>query len=315
LVGFLIKRLGQSVAVVFGVLLITFLLVHLLPGSPARATLGARANPVSIAAFNHANGYDKPLIQQFIAYVDRALHGNLGFSYLQNQTVTDLIRELLPKDVLLVGISYLVALIIAVPLGVYQAVRRNHAGDYVATGLSFVFYSMPGFFLAFLLIAGFAVKLRLFTAGAPQGASAGAILSDPKGLVLPVATLALITIAQFSRYMRSAAIENLAQDYIRTARAKGIGEARVLVRHLTRNSLVSIVTLLGLSLPIVVSGALVIEDVFNYPGMGLEFFKAATTQDYPVLLGFTLFVGVATVVGTLVADLSYAALDPRVRLG
>jgi peptide/nickel transport system permease protein len=315
MIGFLIKRLGQSAAVVLGVLLITFLMVHLLPGSPARATLGARANPVSIAAFNHANGYDKPLAQQFIAYVDRVIHGNLGFSYLQNQTVADLIREFFPKDVLLVGIAYFIALIIAIPLGVYQAVRRNHAGDYVATGLAFVFYSMPSFFLAFLLIAVFAVKLRVVPAEAPQGASASAILSDPKGLVLPVATLALITIAQFSRYMRSAAIENLAQDYIRTARAKGMGEAAVLVRHLTRNCLVSIVTLLGLSLPVVVSGALVIEDVFNYPGMGLEFFKAATTQDYPVLLGFTLFVGVATVVGNLVADLGYAALDPRVRLG
>jgi peptide/nickel transport system permease protein len=314
MVGFFIKRLGQSIAVVLGVLIITFVLIHLLPGSPARATLGSRATPVSIAAFNHANGYDKPLVQQFIAYVHRVVQGNLGFSYLQNQTVADLIRELLPKDIILVGIAYFVALVIAIPLGVYQAVRRNRLGDYVATGFAFVFYSMPSFFLAFLLIAGFAVKLRLFSAEAPQGGSAGAILADPKGLVLPVLTLALITIAQFSRYMRSAAIENLAQDYIRTARAKGMGEGTVLIRHLTRNCLVSIVTLLGLSLPVVVAGALVIEDVFNYPGMGLEFFKAATTQDYPVLLGFTLFVGVATVLGNLLADLGYAALDPRVRL-
>jgi peptide/nickel transport system permease protein len=297
-----------------GVLIITFVMIHLLPGSPARATLGARATPVAIAAFNHANGYDRPLPQQFIAYVGRVLRGNLGFSYLQNQTVIDLIKELLPKDIILVGFSYLVALLVAIPLGVYQAVRRNRLGDYVATGFAFVFYSMPSFFLSFLLIALFAVKLRLFAAEAPQGGSVGAILSDPGGLVLPVVTLALITIAQFSRYMRSAAIENLAQDYIRTARAKGMSERTVLVRHLARNCLVSIVTLLGLSLPVVVAGALVIEDVYNYPGMGLEFFKAATTQDYPVLLGFTLFVGVATVIGNLLADLGYAFLDPRVRL-
>jgi peptide/nickel transport system permease protein len=314
MVGFLIKRLGQSIAVVLGVLVITFIMIHLLPGSPARATLGARATPTAIAAFNHANGYDKPLVQQFLAYVNRVIDGNLGFSYLQNQSVADLIRELLPKDLILVGIAYLLALIVAVPLGVYQAVRRNRLGDYVATGFAFVFYSMPSFFLAFLLIGAFAVKLRVLPAEAPQGATAGAILSDPKGLVLPVLTLALITIAQFSRYMRSAAIDNLGQDYIRTARAKGMGERTVLVRHLARNCFVSIVTLLGLSLPVVVAGALVIEDVYNYPGMGLEFFKAATTQDYPVLLGFTLFVGIATVVGNLLADLGYAALDPRVRL-
>jgi peptide/nickel transport system permease protein len=315
MISFLIRRFGQSIAVIAGVLITTFVMIHLLPGSPARATLGARATPVAIAAFNHANGYDRPLVDQFLAYVSRVIHGNLGFSYLQNQSVIDLIKELLPKDIILVGFAYAIALVVAIPLGVYQAVRRNRAGDYIATGFAFILYSMPSFFLAFLLIAAFSVKFRVFAAEAPQGGSVGSILSDPRGLVLPVLTLALITIAQFSRYMRSSAIENLAQDYIRTARAKGMSERTVLIRHLTRNCLVPIVTLLGLSLPVVVSGALVIEDVYNYPGMGLEFFKAATTQDYPVLLGFTLFIGVATVLGNLFADLGYVMLDPRVRLG
>lgn len=276
--------------------------------------LGPRANPVSIAAFNHANGYDRPLAIQFFAYIGRVAHGNLGFSYIQNQSVGGLVRRLLPKDVILVGSATVIALALAIPLGIYQAVRRNSTGDYVLTGLAFIFYSMPSFFLGFLLISLLSVRFHFLPPEAPQGGTVLSILAQPSGLVLPVMTLALITIAQFSRYMRSSAIDSLAQDYIRTARMKGLGRNAILRRHVLRNSLVSIVTLLGLSLPVLVAGALVVEDVFNYPGMGLAFFKAATTQDYPVLIGFTLFVGVATAGGNLLADIGYAMLDPRVRL-
>lgn len=299
---------------VLGVLVITFVLTRLLPGSPARAILGPRANAVTMAAFNHANGYDRPLPIQFIDYVGRAVSGNLGFSYIQNQSVAGLVQRLLPKDIILVGLATILALVVAIPLGIYQAVRRNGAGDYVFTGAAFTFYSMPSFFLGFLLIELFSIHFHWLPPEAPQEQSAFSILAHPSGLVLPILTLALVTIAQFSRYMRSSAIDSLAQDYIRTARAKGLPERSVLRRHVLRNSLVAVVTLVGLSIPVLVAGALVVEDVFNYPGMGLSFFHAATTQDYPVLIGFTLFVGVATALGNLAADLGYAVLDPRVRL-
>ncbi|MGH9074555.1 MAG: ABC transporter permease, partial [Acidimicrobiales bacterium] len=149
---------------------------------------------------------------------------------------------------------------------------------------------------------------------APQFTNALSILAHPRGLILPVAALALVTISSYSQYLRGSAIENLAQDYIRTARAKGLSERAVLFRHLLRNTMIPIVTLLGLTLPVVVGGALIVEAVFNYPGMGLLFFQAALQQDYPILLGFTLFIGVATVVGNLLADIVYGVLDPRVRL-
>lgn len=276
--------------------------------------LGPRANPTTIAAFNHANGYDRPLVVQFIQYVGRAFKGNLGFSYIQNQSVSGLVQRLLPKDIVLVGFAIVVALLVAVPLGIYQAVRRNSIGDYVVTGWAFTFYSMPSFFLGFVLIDLLSIRFHWLPPEAPQVQGAFSILAHPVGLVLPVLTLALVTIAQFSRYMRSSAIDSLAQDYVRTARAKGLPEHGVLRRHVLRNSLVAVVTLVGLSIPVLVAGALVVEDVFNYPGMGLSFFKAATTHDYPVLIGFTLFVGVATAIGNLLADLGYAVLDPRVRL-
>ena len=185
----------------------------------------------------------------------------------------------------------------AIPLGIYQAIRRNTIGDYVMTGFSFIFYSMPIFLLAFLLIVLFSIQFHVFPAEAPQTSSAVAILEDPRALFLPVLSLSLITIASFSRYIRSSGIENMAQDFIRTARAKGLPQRLVVTRHLLRNSLMPIVTLLGLSLPAIVGGALITEQVFNYPGMGLQFFKAAEDQDYAILIGFTIFIGISTVVG------------------
>jgi peptide/nickel transport system permease protein len=312
---FLVRRFVQSVVVVFGVLVITFILVHLLPGSPAKAELGPKATSVAIAQFNKTNGLDHPLIVQFWIYLTRVARGNLGFSYIQNQTVASLVAQNLPKDAILIVISTILSLVVAIPLGIYQAIRRNTIGDYVMTGFSFIFYSMPIFLLGFLLIVLFSIQFHVFPAEAPQTSSAVAILEQPRALVLPVVSLALITIASFSRYIRSSGIENLAQDFIRTARAKGLPQRLVVTRHLLRNSLMPIVTLLGLSLPFIVGGALITEQVFNYPGMGLVFFKAAEDQDYAILIGFTIFIGIATVVGNLLADIAYGLLDPRIRVG
>lgn len=310
---YIVRRLIQAVVVVIGVTLIVFLLIHLLPGGPARAALGARATKAAIRNFNVANGYNRSIPVQYGLYVWRLLHGNLGYSYHYNQTVLSLLETNLPKSALLVGLAYAFALIIGVPLGLYQAVRRNKFGDYVATGVAFVGYAMPNFWAGMLLILAFAIDLHIFPFEAPQAGTVGAILSDPRALVLPVATLALVNFALFSRFMRSSAIENMVQDYIRTARAKGISTRRVIFRHLLPNSVSPIITLIGLTLPVVLSGAIVIESVFNYPGMGLLLWTAALKQDYPLLMGFTVVIGVATVLGSLIADVLYAVVDPRVR--
>ena len=312
---YLVRRVGQAIVVVIGVMILTFIMIHMEPGSVARAVLGVHATPGRIAIFNSTYGLNEPLYTQFVTYVQQVFHGNLGTSYQLQQPVRSLIAQRLPKDALLLGISTVLALLIAIPMGLYQAVRRNTLGDHVFTSVSFTLYSMPDFFFALLLIALFSVQLRLLPPTVPPAASVGGLLADPRALVLPVATLSLVTVASFSRYQRSSAIDVLSQDFIRTARAKGMPERKILLRHVLRNSLLPVITLLGLSLPGIVAGAVIAEEVFNFPGMGLLFYQAATSHDFPILLGSTLVVGVATVVGNLLADIGYAVLDPRVRYG
>lgn len=311
--GFLLRRTGQAVIVLLLVSLIVFVLLHLLPGGAARAVLGPRATPAQIATFNAQNGLDDPLLQQFAVWLKHLLQGDLGYSYRLNQSVSSLIAEKLPKTILLNALALVVAVVLAVPIGVAQAVRRNGLLDYTATFLGFVFYSTPIFFLSLMLVLWFSLNLGWFPAQAPQASTVAGILADPAGLVLPVASLVLLDVALFTRYMRSAMLDNLVQEYVRTAYAKGAGRSRVVYRHVLRNSLIPMVTILGLSLPVLLAGSLVTEQVFNYPGMGLLFYQEAVTSDYPVLLGITLVVGVATVLGNLLADIGYALLDPRVR--
>jgi peptide/nickel transport system permease protein len=313
MIGYTLRRLGQAAIVVLGVTVLVFLLEHLIPGSLARAILGPRASGVEIAAFNRANGLDRPVVAQYLTFLSHLLHGNLGYSYRLNQSVDSLVVHQLPNDLILVGIALALALLIAIPLGVAQAVRRNRALDHVATGAAFLLYSMPSYWLGLLLIAGLTISFHVFPAEAPQAASAGGVLADPRALVLPVVTLTLVNVALFSRYMRSAAVDTLAQEYVRVARSKGLPARVILTRHVLRNSLVPVVTLLGLSIPAVLTTGLVVEYVFNFPGLGLTYFNAAVNADYPVELGITVLVGIATVLGSLLADLAYAVLDPRVR--
>jgi peptide/nickel transport system permease protein len=310
---YLVRRAGQAVVVVIGVMIMTFIMIHLEPGSAARATLGARVTPGRIAIFNSTYGLNEPLSTQFVTYVKQVFQGNFGTSYSMQQPVSTLIAQRLPRDMVLLGLSTLVALAIAIPMGVYQAVRRGGVTDHTLTGVSFTLYSMPDFFFAILLIAVFSVQLRLLPPEAPQATSVAGILADPRALILPVVTLALVSLASYSRYMRASAIEVLAQDYIKVARAKGMPQRLILVRHVLRNSLLPVVTLVGLSFPSIVAGAVIAEAVFNYPGMGLLLWQAAVSHDFPVLLGSTLIVGIATVAGSLLADIAYSVLDPRVR--
>jgi peptide/nickel transport system permease protein len=311
--GFLIRRILQTLLVLFLVTVFTLALVHLFPGGPIRSLLGPRATAEQVAYYNRLYGFDQPFYVQYIKWVDQILHGNFGFSTKLNQSVGSLIGQDLPKTIVLVGLGTLVSLLFGIPLGLYQAVKRYTAGDYILTGVSFLGYATPTFFIGLLLIQWFAIDINLFPPFAPQGTTVGQVLSQPRALVLPVLAYSFVLYALWSRYMRSSVMDNLVQDYVRTARAKGASERRVLWGHVFRNSLMSIITLLGLSLPALVAGAIFIEVVFNFPGMGLAFFNAAQQVDYQVLLGFTLVATLATIVGNLLADVSYAILDPRVR--
>jgi len=310
--AYLARRVGQALIVIIGVSIAVFVLSRILPGGP-RAILGARATPQQVHTFIVQNGLNKPLVVQYGVFLKLLLQGNLGYSYHYNQSVNSLLASDLPKSAILVGLSTLIALAIAVPLGIMQAVRRYTLLDYTLTGASFVGYSMPTFWLGTLLIAWFSIDLHIFPSEGPQSGGVAGIFTHPTAMVLPVATLVVVNVALFSRYMRSSAIESLVQDFIRTARSKGLSERAVITNHLLRNSLIPIVTLLGVSLPYIFSGALITESVFNYPGMGLLFWNAAQVKDYAVLIGGTLVVSVAAVLGSLAADLIYAAIDPRVR--
>ena len=192
-----------------------------------------------------------------------------------------LITQRLPRDVLLLGASTVLALVIAIPMGIYQAVRRDRLSDHLLDGVSFTLYSMPDFFFAIMLIALFSVQLHILPPEAPSAPDVSGMLADPRALVLPILTLTLVSVAGFSRYMRASAIDVLAQDYLRTARAKGAPERLVLFRHVLRNSILPVVTMVGLSFPGIISGAVIAEEVFNYQGMGLLFFQAATQHDFP----------------------------------
>ena len=311
--GFLIRRVLQALLVLFLVTVFTLALVHLFPGGPIRSLLGPRATPEQVAHYNQLYGFDQPFYVQYFKWLGQVVHGNLGFSTKLNQSVTSLIAQDLPKTIVLVSLGTVVSLLFGIPLGLYQAVKRYTVGDYVLTGVSFLGYATPTFFVGLLLIEWFAINIHLFPPFAPQGTTVAEILSQPRALVLPVAAYSFVLYALWSRYMRSSVMDNLVQDYVRTARAKGASERRVLWGHIFRNSLISIVTLLGLSLPALVAGAIFIEVVFNYPGMGLAFYNAALNVDYQVLLGFTLVATLATIVGNILADVGYAVLDPRVR--
>jgi peptide/nickel transport system permease protein len=314
MVRYLVVRVGQAIVVVVLVTVIAFLILHLLPGGVARATLGKDATLDQLAAFNHANGYDKPWFQQYILYAGRLLRGDLGYSYQLNQSVVAAIFQRLPKTMVLSLFSTVLAVVVAIPLGVVQAVRRNRSADYTITSLSLLAYATPIFFMGLLLIILFSQVWPILPPEAPQGFTVTDVLADPAGLVLPVVTLAIVTVAVYSRYVRSSMVDNLNENYVRTARSKGLPEWRVVLVHTLRNGLFPIIGLLGMYLPALFSGALVVESLFNYPGMGQLFWQAALKRDYPILLGVTLVISIATVAGSLVADLLYAAADPRVRL-
>ncbi len=312
--GYLIRRIGASIVVVIGVSIFVFLLLHIIYPSPAIDVLGPRSTPVAIKAWNKAHGFDRPWIVQYWSYIVGVLHGNLGYSYKLNQSVAALFNERWARSAYLSGISLVLAILIAFPVGIYQAVRRNTLGDNIVTSLAFVTYAMPVFFLALILIQVFALSLPIFSFEASQSTNVLYVMGDWHAMTLPVATLTLISVASYSRFMRSTAIDTLAQDYIKAARAKGLPEKLVLWRHLVRNACLPMVTLIGLSIPFLLAGNLITESVFNYQGLGFLFYTSLTSVDYPVLLAYTLVGAILTVVGNLVADIALTVADPRIRL-
>ena len=312
---YIAQRVFQALIVLLLVTLITFSILHALPGGAARSALGLDATQAQIDAYNHQMGYDQPLWKQYFGYLIQIFHGEFGHSFRLNMPVADAIGQRLPKTIVLSLMSAVVAILLAIPIGAIQAVKRNRTADYALTVIAMLAYSTPLFFLGLVLIILFSQVWPIFPPEAPQGFSVGEVLSQGRSLVLPTTTLAIVMPAVYARYMRSSMIDNLEENYIRTARSKGITETRVVIVHALRNSLFPIITLLGMQLPALFSGALVVESLFNYPGMGLLFWQAAQFRDYPILLAVTIIISMATVLSALIADILYAVVDPRIRYG
>jgi peptide/nickel transport system permease protein len=298
---YLVHRALQAVAVLILVTLIVFVLLWQTPGGARAAVLGI-------------GGAHRTFLLEYLTWLGQVLHGNLGFSASRGQSVASLLAASLPRTLALMVTSTVIALLVAVPLGIVQAARRNMVTDHALRGLTLLFYGMPTFVLGSVLILVFALRLHMFGAEGPQATGFWGVITDWRDMTLPVATLSLVTIALFARYMRASALDSLAEEYVEAARARGAGERRVLARHVLRNSLVPVVTLVGLSIPQIIGGAVVVESLFNIQGMGWQIWQAAQNHDFPVTLGFTLIIGVGAVLGSLLADVGHALLDPRVRI-
>jgi peptide/nickel transport system permease protein len=317
----LAARLLQSLIVVVLVTTISFFLVRLAPGDPF-SYAGGNISPVVQDQWRRQFGYDRPVPEQFARYLGSVMRGRLGYSHTLHQPVFSAIATTLPRTLLLVTVALVLSFAIGISAGVIQAVRRGSLLDRVLSTVLLTLYSVPDFWLALMALLAFAYWLPIF----PVGGIVDPVLHDymsfwpaladrARHLVLPAVTLAVLIAAGIARYQRAALIEVLPMDYVRTARAKGLTERSVIVRHALRNALLPVITIFGLLLPAVAGGAFFVEKVFSWPGMGLLIANAVAARDYDLVTGSVIVGGVMVAVGSLLADLLYAAVDPRLRTG
>jgi peptide/nickel transport system permease protein len=306
MLSYLVQRLAGALLVILGVVSIVFLLIHLIPGDPVEIMLGESAAAADREALRISLGLDQPLAVQFVNYLGGLLQFDLGTSIHLRRPVSDLLLERLPATGLLAAVSLLVALLLALPLGILAAVRKDTVWDSGAMGFSMLGVSIPNFWLGPLLILVFSLWLGWFPVSGRNGFAS---------VVLPALTLGTGLAAVLSRMVRSSMLEVLGEDYIRTARAKGLPGRRVVMQHALRNALLPVITLLGLQLGALLAGAVITETVFSWPGIGLLTIEAIQSRDYPVVQACVLLISLCYVVVNFLTDLAYAQIDPRIRLG
>lgn len=321
---FLVHRTLQAIPVFIAITIITFALIHAIPGGPtARLELDADIKPEDIARIKANMGLDKPVWMQYLIWVglmpnnqgefSGLLEGDLGISYIDQTSVTKNILDRLPNTLLLSVTSLVISLGLALPLGVWSAVKQYSTFDNVSTVLSTAGVSIPSFWFGLIAILLFSVELRWLPSGGMYTLGKEKSFSDLlKHLIMPASILSILSVAGWNRYIRASMLEVIRQDYVRTARAKGLQERVVIVGHTLRNALIPVATLLGLSLPGLVGGSLITETIFGWPGMGRLAFHAATKRDYPIIMGTLVMSTVLVILGNLLADAAYGFLDPRV---
>ena len=313
-IKYILRRLLVAIPTFLGITFLAYMILSLAPGSPLDALLAdPKITPAELERRRVSLGLDKPAVVQYLVWLKEFLHGNLGFSYSTHRAVWTMISERLPITMLLAGSALILALLISLPLGILAATKPGSARDYAASGFSFVSVATPGFFLALLLIYIFNVRLKILPSGGlfdSTGEKTNAMLF--RHLILPCVVLALGHVGSWVRYIRSSLIEVMQEDYIKTAKAKGLRKMQVYLHHGLKNSLIPVVTVIGMSVPSLVGGAVITEQVFNWPGIGSLMVKAITQRDYPVIMGVTVVIAIAVLLTNLITDLIYGLLDPRI---
>jgi len=322
--GYFLKRLLLIVPTLLGISLVSFLIIHLAPGDPASLKVAddqRTGNPSQIIEETRAlYGLDQPLHIQYIHWLKRILTLDFGYSFRDQRPVTDKLRERIPVSIKLSGISLVIAYLLSIPLGIYSATHRHSVGDRLTTVLLFALYSMPNFWLATMAIIYLGggdfwnvfPVYGLHTQGSENWPLAQQVQDEIRHLILPVACMTYYTLAVLSRYMRTAMLEAIGQDFVRTARAKGLSERLVVYRHALRNSLIPIITLMADILPALIGGSVVVETLFSIPGMGLLGYEAVFSRDYPVVMGIFTLSALLTLAGILISDFLYTLVDPRI---
>lgn len=316
LLGYVVRRIAHSIPLVIGVSIIGFCIMHLAPGGPLSVyTLNPTITAADLDRLRVSLGLDRPLHIQYLGWVKSMLQGTWGYTLFGGRPVLEVILERLPATLLLMGTSLAFSMVIGTLLGVLGAVRRNSIFDYLATTGAMLALSFPTFWFGLMAIFIFAIELRWLPSGGMYDfGEEGNLINLIKHLILPVTVLTLVLVATWSRYARSSFLEVIQQDYIRTAKSKGLSGGRVLSRHAFPNAVIPLVALLGVQLPTLFSGALVAETIFGWPGMGRLFVDALNTKEYSILMGMVMFTALFVIVANLLADIAIALIDPRVKL-
>lgn len=315
---FVLRRILQSLPILIAITAVVYFVIRLAPGDPFTGMVDPRVSQEALAAARERLGFNQPVYVQYLKWLKELLTGNLGYSIRFQRPVVEIISERLPASLLLGLSTQFIVFALGLPVGVLAATRKNTWLDHTVTTFAFAGLAVPSFFFGLLLIRVFALQLQwlpssgMVTPGVDYTGLAY-IWDVARHLLLPALTLGLISVAGLMRYVRSAMLEVVRQDYIRVARAKGLSEKVVMYRHALRNALLPVITILGLELPALVGGAILTETIYSWPGLGRVGFTALLERDYPVLMAFNLMAAVLTLVGSLLADVGYALVDPRIR--
>jgi len=319
--GYILRRIIQMLFLLVGVSILSFSIMHIAPGDPVDLLTDRTATAQDKARISALYGFDQPIYVQYWRWVSQVVRGNFGNSFATGQPVLDMIMERLPATLLLNFIAMIIVYLFSIPIGILSSIKQYSWFDHAVTFFAFLGQAMPAFWFALLLIyflglrVGFIQISGMSTYGiTPAAAGLWAVIVDRvRYIILPLAVLGFGSLASVTRYMRASMLEVIGQDYIRTARAKGVSEKQVVLKHALRNALLPIVTLIGFELPILFSGSVVIESIFSWPGIGLLAWRAVLSRDYQVVMAFNMMGATMIVLGSFIADMLYVVVDPRIK--